>query len=169
VNLTDVWGTPDGSTVWACGWEDFKGTVLIKINGNTIETLYESEEYFRLRVDTLSGSLVSGVVSNNTNYILTSRGIYTYSLDLPGSYQRAKYPEHHYRGFPRSLTMSAVNNIFIAGDLAFMAHYNGASWHEIPFDFDGVFKQIHALRNVVCAVGYDLASPNNNALILKSN
>ncbi len=169
VNLTDVWGTPDGKTVWACGWEDFKGTVLIKINGNTIETLYESEEYFRLRVDTLSGSLVSGAVSNNTNYILTSRGIYTYSLNLPGSYQRAKYPEHHYSGFPRSLSMSAINDIFIVGDLAFMAHYNGASWHEIPFDFDGAFKQIHALRNVVCAVGYDLASPNNNALIFKSN
>ena len=34
VNLTDIWGSPDGNTMWACGWEDQKPTVLLQKTGS---------------------------------------------------------------------------------------------------------------------------------------
>jgi hypothetical protein len=57
VDLLDVWGSPDGSVVWACGWEDFKPTVLLRYRGGTWERVYEDPFPFVLRQDSLSGVL----------------------------------------------------------------------------------------------------------------
>ena len=41
INLRDVWGSPDGSIVWAAGFEDSYGTVLLRKTGNVFEKVLE--------------------------------------------------------------------------------------------------------------------------------
>ncbi|MDP2362777.1 MAG: glucosyl transferase [Ignavibacteria bacterium] len=42
VDLLDVYGTPDGKTIWACGYSgDYAVTVLLRYNGNTWSKVYE--------------------------------------------------------------------------------------------------------------------------------
>jgi len=66
VKLRDIWGTPNGKTVWVSGYEDFKPTILLKISNSIIETVFNSRDYlFVNSPDHISGGIVS-VWTNNT-------------------------------------------------------------------------------------------------------
>ncbi|MBA4311042.1 MAG: hypothetical protein C0417_00245, partial [Chlorobiaceae bacterium] len=54
VNLTDVWGSPDGSVVWACGYFNNKrGTYLLRKNSDSWEVAYDgTSTEFNLLLET---------------------------------------------------------------------------------------------------------------------
>jgi len=135
VNLKDIYGTPDGSTVWISGYEDFKPTVLLKISNSKIETVFNSRDYlFVNSPDHISGGIVS-VWTNNNNfvYVTTWYGLYRKSIYLDPSREEFLPPSG--RGRPSSLDWHGIrsratdiNNIFTSGNRGTMHHFNGVTY-----------------------------------------
>ncbi len=129
VMLTDVWGTPDGSIVWACGWEDFKPTVLLRLHGNVAEKAYEELNPFQLRQDSLSGILASVWTPNkNVLYVASHYGTYRCRPDTRGQGKRFSFTSGLLPGFPFRMRGNAVNDLFIVGEFSMVAHFNGVNW-----------------------------------------
>ena len=168
VDLLDVWGSPDGSVVWACGYTDFEGTVLLKITGLIVELVYEDiDNWFNIRPDSISGVL-TGLWTNEPSklHIITPAGMYVASSNTHGEAQRIWTENNFLPGFPRALRGQSSNDLFTAGDFSFMAHYNGASWH-IYNRFAGRIRSrgIAITKNLVVLAGLDIQS--NRATIIR--
>ncbi|NIR70128.1 MAG: glucosyl transferase, partial [Aliifodinibius sp.] len=128
VDLTDIWGSPDGSVVWACGWDDFKPTVLLrKRNGGNWEVVYNDQDHlFQFRPDSLSGTLHSVWTNNNEQvYVLTRHNLYLSNEDTRGEgiaqWQGENWASRKVRG-------TTSNDIFTVGFQGRIWHFNGKSW-----------------------------------------
>ena len=168
VDLQDVWGSPHGSVVWACGYTDFVGTMLLKITGTTVETVYEdNDNLFNIRPNSISGVL-TGLWTNDPSklYIITPAGMYIASANTNGEAQRIWTENNFLPCFPRALRGESGNDLFTTGDFSFMAHYNGASWH-IYNNFAGRIRSrgIAITRNLIILAGLDIQS--NRATIIR--
>jgi hypothetical protein len=168
VDLLDVWGSPDGSVVWACGYTDFVGTILLKITGTTVEIVYEDiDNWFNVRPDSISGVLTSLWTNDPSKlYIITPAGMYVASANTHGEAHRLWTENNFLPGFPRALRGRTGNDLFTAGDFSFMAHYNGASWH-IYNRFAGRIRSrgIAITKNLLVLAGLDIQS--NRATIIR--
>ncbi|RCK75796.1 MAG: hypothetical protein IGBAC_1071 [Ignavibacteriae bacterium] len=94
VDLTDIWGSPDGSIVWACGYYDDKvGTYLFKYNGIKWELAYDgSYTEFILRDDSISGSISSVFTLNKRKvFLATNAGIYESTSNITGKAKRISF------------------------------------------------------------------------------
>ncbi|MBI5473053.1 MAG: hypothetical protein HY961_11985 [Ignavibacteriae bacterium] len=129
VNLLDVWGSPDGSVVWACGWEDFQPTVLLRGIGSTWEKRYEDPYPFVLRRDSLSG-IISSVWTPVTNRIFaaTGYGIYDSPANTRGAARLSTFAALYLPGFPFRIRGAATNDFFVVGENSMVAHFNGLTW-----------------------------------------
>ncbi len=127
VDLLDVWGGPDGSVVWACGYKDFVGTVLLKITGTTVEKVYDDlDTWFRIRQDSLSGVLTSvWTNSNDKLYVITPAGLYECPATTRGEARRIWFNDTYVPGFPNALRGQARNDAITVGDYHMISHYNG--------------------------------------------
>lgn len=131
VDLQDVWGTADGSVVWACGWTDNVGTVLLAYQNNQWRVVYfDSENRFNIRQDTLSSIWTSVWTNNSTDIsILAPAGLYIAPSHTGGeAWLRKWFTDTFAPGFPRRVRGTAPNDLFVVGDFSMVAHYNGASW-----------------------------------------
>ncbi len=171
--LRDVWGSPDSEVVWACGWEDFKPTVLLKIEDGTVIKVYEdSENLHTIRNDILSGALIGGLkLSENRNYILSHSGLYSTRIQNNLIYvRRLSFTSTYFPGFPFGIDGNGENDVFIAGERFMIAHFNGYSWRY----FDSLYqpgRRLYSVAqkgNMVVAVGrtFDFF---NKAVILTGN
>ena len=157
VNLLDVWGSPDGSVVWACGTEVGKPTVLLRHKNGILETIYKDNDYlFEVREDTLSGRLVSvWTVNNRYYYVLSSIGLYRLSIFGNEPIQRLSFRPNLFPGFPRRVRGSRTNDLTIVGGLYMIAHYNGYSWKHYDEHMDqGRFFSVYQKENLIVAVGH---------------
>jgi hypothetical protein len=156
VDLLDIWGSPDGSIVWACGWEDFKPTVLLKYQHSVWKKQYEDNlNKFRIRQDSLSGVLVSGAVFNKRLFVLTNTGLYKTTWDTRGEGNRlTPYPEG-FRAFPFRLRGNTINDIFVVGQRSLIAHNNGMTFsrYEQFMDRNIMLYSVDQKGNTVIAVG----------------
>jgi hypothetical protein len=129
VDLLDVWGSPDGSIVWACGWEDFEPTVLLRYLGGTWETVYEDPFPFSLRQDSLSGILASlWTPGGNRLYVASHLGPYKCRTDTRGEGNRFSFTSGILPGFPFRIRGNAANDFIIVGEYSMVAHFNGVKW-----------------------------------------
>jgi hypothetical protein len=161
VNLLDVWGSPDGSVVWACGFTDFVGTVLLKITGKTIKKVYDDQaNWGRIRQDSLSGTLTSLWTNNPEKiYIMSPAGMYRTSANSNGEAERIWLNNHHLPGFPHILRGNAENDLFTSGDFSMIAHFNGKSWYQFS-ELTGrmSFRGVASIHDKVFCVGEDYSS-----------
>jgi hypothetical protein len=130
VDLKDIYGTPDGKTVWVSGYEDFKPTVLLKISNSIIETVFNSRDYlFVFSPDHISGEITS-VWTNSTNfvYITTPYSIYRKSIYMDPSKEEALRYGDPLNWLGRRSRGTDINNIFIAGNRGNVHHYNGVTF-----------------------------------------
>ncbi len=123
VNLTDIYGTPDGKEVWACGWNDSDGnSVILRLNGNKWEKIYERSSAAN---DFPYNSFVSSMwIDENKEFFLTgiANGVVKHStLDT----RIAIKDLFNMQNFAYRIRGNAVNDIFLAGDIAMVWHYNG--------------------------------------------
>ncbi|MBI5473054.1 MAG: hypothetical protein HY961_11990 [Ignavibacteriae bacterium] len=156
VNLLDVWGAPDGSMVWACGWEDFQPTVLLRGSGSTWEKRYEDPYPFVLRRDSLSG-IISSVwtPASNRVFAATYFGVYSCAADTRGYGKRSTFGNPYLPGFPFRIRGSGVNDYSIIGDYGMVAHFNGVTWKYFAELYrDNIhLNSVSQRANLVIAVG----------------
>lgn len=138
VNLTDVYGTPDGEVVWIAGYEDFKPTVLLKINNNTIQTIFNSRDYlFVFDPEHISGG-IAGIWTNSKNYIYVTTwySLYRKSFYNGFSKEEALIPSNPQTFFGLKSRGTDINNIFTIGSRYNIHHYNGNTFKSFKFPAD---------------------------------
>jgi hypothetical protein len=124
VNLLDIWGTPDGNEVWACGWNSDSRSILLRKNKDQWETLWSKQNPSPPWI--YSGDLSSLWTSGNIDFMLAGGKVYRHSLlDLSEIYKEPIVLDN----FAYRVRGSDRNNIALAGDLAMIWHYNGINWH----------------------------------------
>lgn len=158
VDLVDIWGSPDGNTIWVCGNEDFKPTILLKIENQQAELLYSSRDnLFSYDFNRLSGNFRSvWTDSDNFLYILTSYDLYR------AKNEDLTKPTALWRNADNQIaTLRArglgSNDIFTVGNEGLLCHYNGVSWRT----YTGLYSRFKTYRglsvkdNIIVAVGQD--------------
>jgi hypothetical protein len=159
VDLTDVWGSPDGSIVWACGYNSSKpGTALLKNDhGSGWQIAYDgTATELTLRIDSLSGML-SNVWCNSTKrlFVASQSGLYKAGSNTHGEAERISFTSSNFPGFPRGTRGNGVNDLTIVGDYTMIAHYNGASWRYFSEyqTNDRHFNAVAQIGNMIVGVG----------------
>lgn len=130
VDLTDVWGTPDGSIVWACGWNDFQPTVLLRIAGGSCEKVYEDESHLNgYRPDGFCGGIRS-VWSNRNDrlYGLTWYGLFEAPDSTHGEARQLWDGGNPSAWVSRRVRGNGINDLIAVGEQGRIWHYNGISW-----------------------------------------
>lgn len=166
VNLLNISVTPDGNTIWACGYTDDYGTsALIKIKDGVVEKVFEG-----LSNSQNNGYYVgpmSGVWSDNEYrvFMMNWGGIYLQQNNNQLFLEKeiARFSD---AGF--GIDGTDYNNVFACGE-GFVGHWNGYTYIEYPelFRQQRTFKSVKADANTVCAVGLDYNSPiYSNAVIV---
>ncbi|MCH7722856.1 MAG: glucosyl transferase [Bacteroidetes bacterium] len=135
-DLSDVWGTPDGNEIWACGWSNQSGRVaILKIKGNGVESIWDSQTNTTLNI--YRGTLLNSLWANgNGEFIFVGGQVLRHSLidkrivrlewiRYPNRSKVLELGNYGYR-----IKGSNKNNIAVAGDAAMIWHYNGTSWHK---------------------------------------
>lgn len=153
IDLLDIWGSPDGSVVWVCGYNNGVGTVLLKIHNNKAEKVYDDSEHLGIiRADSLSGGLTS-LWTNNARqiYIMSTAGMYIAPANTSGNARRI-----FDTSYPRRIRGTGINDIFVGGDFSLMAHYNGVTLRFYN-DFAGNIRTwgIDMTDNLIVLAGRD--------------
>lgn len=131
VDLLDVWGSPDGRVVWACGYYQSKyGTYLLKNEGSGWKIVYDGTAHeFEIHTDSLSGAYSSVYTPTKGRIIeASSAGVYFALGTTHGEGQRSSFTSTYFPGFPNRLRGNGSNDILIAGYYDMIAHYNGITW-----------------------------------------
>ena len=142
IDLRDVWGSSDGSTVWACGWSnDDNQSILLEYDGTSWKTMWTRVglssvppyEFFTTSVWGIDSLVVS-----------TGRGV---SDDTT---QVATLPS-----FPYRIRGDAANDIVVVGDGGMIWHYNGANWTQLNTQPNATFYSVAISKTMIVAVGID--------------
>lgn len=174
VPLTDVWGTPDGSEVWACGFNDSNGgsVVLRHVNG-TWQTLWD-----RLappRPPYIYASELGSVWSSGKGeYVAVGGRFYHHSLHnldiVRDEWIRGEngYGIFRMRNWAYRVRGTQRNDIWLVGDDAMIWHWNGSTWHRYE-EFLNPDDRLYGLAvtsNMVVAVGTRYHGIFRNGLVI---
>jgi hypothetical protein len=159
IDLRDVWGSSDGSGVWACGYRnDYSASVLLQYAEQHWRQVIEVPISSPPRQDTLSGSIASIWMSAARGATAaTSGGIYRVPFTSHGEARRTWYPNVAEVGFFHRVRGSELNNVIVVGAFGTVAHFNGAGWKVFPqFQASGrlfLSTSINSRNVMIC--GYD--------------
>jgi len=160
VDLLDIWGSPDGSIVWACGHEnDINDNYLLRKRRNqNWEIAYDgTQSRHKIRDDSLSG-VFAGVYTNNDRivFIGTNVGIYKAQTNTKGEAKRIPFMSEWLGGYPYGLRGNGENDLFIVGTRYFIAHYNGITLHYYNnlYNIKGRFLSVSQRGSIMITVGY---------------
>jgi len=158
VDLVDIWGSSDGKKIWVCGNDDFKPTVLLKMENNKTDIMYNSRDNrFSYDFNHLSGDFTS-IWSDDKNslYILTAYDLYRiYKGNIADP--KALWKNRAEQIATRKARGTNSNNIFIVGENGSLCHYNGVSWKTYSELYERFrdFKSISVNKNIIVVVGQD--------------
>ncbi len=128
VTLTDMWGDEDGDVIWVCGQEDSKPNVLIKIEdekANLVFNDFETKNHKSLNY--LSGRFYSVWMDNDENlYQLVSHTLFRLGNNFSN-------PKALWRDLDTKIGILKVrgtdrNDIYTIGTRGIVDHYNGKDW-----------------------------------------
>lgn len=155
VELLDVWGTPDGSIVWVSG-RDLNKTVLIKIENNQANIVFEDHYPWQIQEGRISGS-ISSIWTNNKNFIYITTPVTAYRcLSTTNGEGKEIYPYDDYlNGGTIRIRGNAGNDIITSGSNCSILHYNGFSWkrYEQFTDINTKLWSSDIKGNIIVAVG----------------
>jgi hypothetical protein len=160
VPLTDVWGSPDGRYVWACGYKsDLSQSVFLEYHNGVWRTVRETfTNITPVRLDTLSGLMKSvWSVSGKDAEVATTWGMYRVKPSSIGAAVRTWTPPGQF-GFLTRVRGTSRNNIFVVGHAGTIVHFNGSTWYMYPEFFSTstslVLLSVACSDRLVVAVGY---------------
>jgi hypothetical protein len=147
VNLTDVWGSPDGKEIYCSGGDPSKGRgiILKMINGNWTKIIesfvfgtgYDETKFLKSQ---LFGSHRGIWVDNHKtvytvgDFVFQNRyGQWRYAQNLAGN---NIYASGNHFGYLTAIRGNAVNDIVIVGQQRTILHNNGLSWQHIGPKFE---------------------------------
>jgi hypothetical protein len=150
--LTDIYG--DGENVFICGYEDFKPTVLLKFENNSIKKIIEEAE-FTYRTDFISGWVKSIWLKRDKLFALTIYDLYRSSVNTKGEGSALWEGDINTWG-SNAVRGNDVNDIFTAGYNAVLWHYNGLGWkrYEELVNPTNHFRAISITGNTVVVAGF---------------
>jgi hypothetical protein len=131
VDLLDVWGSPDGSVVWACGYyREIAGTYLLRSTGSDFEMAYDgTANEFKILQDTISGAMTSVYTPDEKRiFVCTTSGVYNSPSNTKGGGKRLSFTPGQFPGLPNRIRGNGINDFVIVGEYSFIGHYNGYSW-----------------------------------------
>jgi hypothetical protein len=172
IDLLDVYGSPNGSSIWACGYDNCcPGTYLIRNTGSGWGLAYDgSASEFRILDDSLSGTY-SSVFTTNANRVSigSSTGIYIAPGTTRGEGKRYSFTSTYFPGFPVCLRGNGFNDLTVVGAYNFIAHFNGVNWRY--FDAlranDGIIHSVYQRGNFVVAVGQTIDPINSKGIVFR--
>lgn len=160
VNLSDVWGSPDGSIIWAAGFEDSYGTIFLRNTGSGFEKVLEITDpnmpHPLNQITHVFKSLWTD--KTDTVYLGAIGRVYTAPKNTT-SYAKENiwWDYENEIKFPPVTNIirgTAGNDIFVGGYLQFVRHWNGVSWKEYPeIEGDGTWRGMAVNKNLIIAVG----------------
>ncbi len=159
VDLLDVWGSPDGSVVWACGhyYNQF-GTYLLRYSSGVWEIVYDgTASRFTIRNDSLSGAY-SSVFARGAGgtYVAASAGLYSVEVNTRGEATRHSFTSGFFPGFPWRVRGDGVE-LFVVGEYYMVAHFNGITFRYFSeLNGYGRLSSVDQRGNSVVAVGESL-------------
>ncbi len=154
-DLLDIWGSPDGSVVWACGWVNAKPTVLLQMQQGVWKKIYESESnLFIFDADTLSGAIQSVWTDRKQRvFALTWFNLYECPLASHGNGIIRRNDNNPYVWASNRVRGTGINNIAAVGAQGRIWHFNGTNWKQ----FDQLINPQDELRSVVVNQGLIVA------------
>lgn len=160
VPLTDLWGSPDGRYVWACGYKsDLSQSVFLEYHNGVWRTVRETfTNITPVRLDTLSGLMKSvWSVSGKDAEVATTWGMYRVKPRSIGAAVRTWTPPGQF-GFLTRVRGTSRNDIFVVGHAGTIVHFNGSTWYMYPEFFSTstslVLLSVACSDRLVVAVGY---------------
>ncbi len=153
IDLLDVWGTPDGSIVWACGYDPgYYKTVLLQYKSKVIKKFYEGSP--NNQINGFYVGLFDGIWtdSDNITYFINWGGICSINFNDFNNFKLFT-PVLSDIGF--AMSASKKNNIFITGQHGLLAHFNGLSikeYVELRNNKDYLYG-INVKIDLVCSIG----------------
>ncbi len=155
IDLHDVWGTADGSEVWACGYSnDLSQSTLLQYNGALWKTTWLQQGTSTPPYEDL---VLTQWSSDKFLYVGSATGIYLTPLSGNDSTRRVVI----LTSVPHLIRGSANNNIAVATDYKSIWHYNGSTWfEETPDELLKPLYSIAVSENTIVAVGFDATGLN---------
>lgn len=149
IDLRDVWGSPDGSVVWASGYSnDNSQSILLKYDGAGWKTVWTRQG----TATPPYGDLVTSLWGEKHLFTSTNFGVYVQNISGVDTAKQILAINH----FPYRMRGSAENNIAVAGDDGMIWHYNGANWRLLNDVGSGVpLYSVVVSDNMIVAVGAD--------------
>jgi len=158
IHLMDVYGTPDGSKVWVCGWSnDESRSILLEYDGNNGRILWERVGSPPITQPQYASTVWAG---KNKMYFAGGRKIY-----FKYAFSDSLYPHFGINNWPYRIRGDAYNNIYVTGDNGMIWHFNGMAWVLINESADNIHRAIAVKNNIVIVVGKNFEHFPPRALI----
>jgi hypothetical protein len=155
VNFLDVWGTPDGSIVWACGETIYK-TVLVKIENNQANVVFEGTYPMPQIKNRFSDGLLSLWTNKNKFiYVLSPYNLYRCENNTTGEGHELYPYDDYFKGAYLRIRGTGINNLITAGNKSTITHFNGSSWriYDELRNEDQLLRGLDADENLLVTVG----------------
>ncbi len=137
VNLTDIWGTPDGKELWACGFREQDGASTIirrrADNPSTWQRLWDSR--ISMPPYLYQGFMSTLWSAGRSEFLITSGILFRHSFLNPSILRVERvvtangWHLFNFKNFPYRLRGTASNNVIAVGDDARIWHFNGQNWY----------------------------------------
>jgi hypothetical protein len=165
-DLMDIYGTPDGKSVWVAGYTDIPTqSCLLSLENGQWRTVWqrgESSMYQYVQALWTSGS--------SEFVVLGSGGLaYFHSRLMPNFLPYVRLQGYVSSGYRQSVRGSARNNIACGGQDGRIAHFNGIRWKR---RFDEVYNSgrlvyaIDVSDKLIVAVGRSVEPTLHGAMVL---
>jgi hypothetical protein len=158
VDLTDIWGTPDGSTVWACGYSsDNMRSVLLENKNGSWQTLWSREGVAQVSP---YGYRVTTIWFKRNLYLCNSNAVFRLKNNVATQISPSfSWLIHCIRG-------NDENDIVVVTEESAIWHYNGNKWKKVFQNSNMRFESVGMRGNTIVAVGNDLSTFPGKAVIV---
>lgn len=165
VNLRDVWGSPDGSIIWAAGFEDSYGTVFLRNTGNGFEKVLEITDPNMPHPPNQITHVFKSLWTDKTDtvYLGAIGRVYAAPKNTTGYAKENIWWDYaNEPGYPPETNIirgAAGNDIFVGGYLQFVRHWNGVSWKGYPeIEGDGTWRGMAIKNDLIITVGENFSN-----------
>jgi hypothetical protein len=164
--LIDIYGTPDGESVWATGYTDVPTqSCLLSLENGQWRTIWrrgESSMYQYVQALWTSGS--------SEFVVLGSGGLASFhSRLMPNFLPYVRLQGYVSSGYHQSVRGSARNNIACGGQDGRIAHFNGIRWKrrfDEVYNSDRLVYAIDVSNKLIVAVGRSVEPTLHGAMVL---
>ena len=161
-DLTDVWGSPDGSVVWASGWRNYNVDtaqgILLRYDGTSWRTVWKRGA----NTTPPYGDYVSSLWCQKHVFTSTNYGVYIQSMSGVDTAVQSLSLNR----FPYRIRGSSENNVVMVGDFGMIWHYNQKDWKMLNLTDPGQpLYSVAVSTNRIVAVGGDFDLGLGAALI----